>query len=72
MNAMGQRSDGPAVLRYGDNEFVVMRPGAYILCAVSGRHVPLDALRYWSVSQQEGYAGAAELKRAMDARGGRL
>ena len=72
MNAMGPRSDGPAMLRYSDNEFVVMRPGAYVVCAVSGRRIPLDALRYWSIAQQEPYAGPVELAQAVAARGGRL
>ena len=29
-------------------------------CAVSGKAVPLETLRYWSVRLQEAYAGPAE------------
>ncbi|WP_419255008.1 DUF2093 domain-containing protein [Caulobacter sp. ErkDOM-YI] len=58
------KSDGLAVLHYGDGEFAVMTPGRFVLCAVTGAKVPLDALRYWSPELQEAYATPAEaLKR---------
>lgn len=60
MNAFDRDMDGPALLHYGDGEFVVMKPGRYVLCAVTDRRIPLDALRYWSVERQEPYAGARE------------
>ena len=53
-------ASGKAVLRYGDGEFTVLRPGRYVICAVSGKRVPLEALRYWSPVHQEAYAGPAE------------
>lgn len=46
----------PAQLVYGPNGFRVMRPGAYVACAVSGEEIPLEELRYWSVDRQEPYA----------------
>ena len=64
MNMM-ERDAGPALVSYGDNEFTVMRPGRYVLCAVSGRPIPLEALRYWSALRQEAYAGPAEAARAL-------
>ncbi len=60
MNAFDREMDGPALLHYGDGEFAVLKPGGYVLCAVSGQRVPLEALRYWSVARQEAYAGARE------------
>ena len=49
---------------YGDGDFAVLRPGRYVLCAVTGKKIPLEQLRYWSVPLQEAYAGPAEaLKR---------
>lgn len=51
---------GPAILHYGDGEFAVLKPGPYVPCAVTGRHIPLEALRYWSVEHQEAYASPAE------------
>jgi hypothetical protein len=49
-----------AKLHFGDGEFAVLKPGRYVLCAVTGVKVPLDQLRYWSVSLQEAYAGPGE------------
>ncbi|RIX99601.1 DUF2093 domain-containing protein [Aureimonas flava] len=50
---------GEARLRYGDGDFEVLRPGAFVRCAVSGEAIPLDLLKYWSVERQEPYADAA-------------
>ncbi|MFN7237726.1 MAG: DUF2093 domain-containing protein [Brevundimonas sp.] len=36
------------------------RPGRPVRCAVSGRIIPLETLRYWSASRQEPYAGPDE------------
>jgi len=42
----------------------VMSPGDFVRCAVTGRTIPLDELRYWSVERQEAYIDAAtSLKR---------
>jgi hypothetical protein len=49
-----------ASLHYGDGEFVVLKPGRYVICALSGVKIPLEALRYWSAPLQEAYAGPAE------------
>ena len=60
MNALDRDLNGPAdlaVLHYGDGEFAVLKPGRYVLCAVTGVRIPLDALRYWSPIAQEAYAG---------------
>jgi hypothetical protein len=59
MNAIDPNS-GPATLHYGDGEFAVLKPGPYVLCAVSGKTIPLEALRYWSPEHQEAYASPAE------------
>ena len=55
MNIM-ERDKGEAKLRYLDGEYDVISPGGYVVCAVTGTHIPLDALRYWSVDLQEAYA----------------
>ena len=60
MNAFDREMDGAALLHFGDGEYAVLKPGSHVVCAVTGRRVPLDALRYWSVAHQEAYAGAAE------------
>jgi len=45
-----------ATLLFGPNSFRVIRPGHFVLCAVTGEAIPLEALRYWSVERQEAYA----------------
>lgn len=48
-----------AKLHYGDGDFDVKRAGEYVSCTITGRKIPLDDLRYWSVARQEPYADAA-------------
>jgi hypothetical protein len=58
MNVM-ERDKGEARLHYLDGEYEIIIPGAYVVCAVTSTHIPLDALRYWSVDLQEAYASPA-------------
>ncbi len=60
MNAFDPQSSDLAVLQYGDGDFRVVRPGRYVLCAVSGAKIPIEALRYWNADRQEAYAGPKE------------
>ncbi|MEZ5827281.1 MAG: DUF2093 domain-containing protein [Hyphomicrobiales bacterium] len=55
---------GEAKLKYLDGEVQVLTPGEFVRCAVTGKPIPLDELRYWSVALQEAYIdAAASLKR---------
>lgn len=45
-----------AKLDYGDGEFRVVRPGAFVRCATTGQPIPLDELRYWNIERQEAYS----------------
>jgi hypothetical protein len=47
---------GEAEVRYLDGDFRVVRPGAFVRCAVTGLPIPLEELKYWSVDLQEPYA----------------
>jgi hypothetical protein len=47
---------GEADVRYLDGDFRVIRPGAFVRCAITGVEIPLEELRYWSVERQEAYA----------------
>ncbi|WP_336809786.1 DUF2093 domain-containing protein [Bosea sp. MMO-172] len=50
---------GPeAVIDYGPGEFRVVKPGAFVRCAVTGAPIRLDDLRYWSIEWQEAYASS--------------
>jgi hypothetical protein len=48
-------SPGEAEVKYLDGDFRVVRPGAFVRCAVTGVPIPLEELRYWSVDLQEAY-----------------
>ena len=58
-------NDRPASLRYGPNGFRVITAGGFVLCAVSGERIQLEALRYWSTSRQEAYASAEQATRRL-------
>ncbi|WP_374547241.1 DUF2093 domain-containing protein [Rhodoblastus sp.] len=59
MNRIDRRAplSGPAEIEYLDGDFKIKRPGAYVVCAATGAHVPIEELRYWNVDRQEAYAG---------------
>ena len=67
MNAHDRNLDGPATLHYGDGEYVVLKPGRYVICAVSGKRVPLEMLRFGS-SGTEATMHAIRLARAATGR----
>ena len=48
--------NGEAEVKYLDGDFRVVRPGAFVRCAVTGVPIALDELKYWSVDRQEAYA----------------
>ncbi len=47
---------GEAEVEYLDGDLRVVRPGAFVRCAVTGVAIPLEDLRYWNVDLQEPYA----------------
>ena len=47
---------GEAEVKFLDGDFRIVRPGAFVRCAVSGVPIPLEELKYWSVELQEPYA----------------
>ena len=61
MNKMERRpaDAGEAKVEFLDGDFRVVRPGAFVRCAVTGEPIPLEELRYWSVDRQEAYASPA-------------
>jgi hypothetical protein len=46
---------GEAEVKYLDGDFRVVRPGAFVRCAVTSVAIPLEELKYWSVDLQEAY-----------------
>ena len=55
LNRFDQRTPGEAEIKYLDGDFRVMRPGAFVRCAITGAAIPLEELKYWSVDRQEAY-----------------
>jgi len=55
---------GEAQVEYQDGEFRILKPGAYVRCAVTRETIPLDELKYWDVDLQEAYVSPhAKLER---------
>jgi len=71
MNRIERRpaDSGEAKVEYLDGDFRIVRPGAFVRCAVTGQPIPLEDLRYWSVDRQEAYATpAASMAREIESR----
>ena len=57
-------TNGPAKISYGSSDYLILEAGGYVLCAVTGKQIPLEQLRYWSDTLQEAYIDAdASLQR---------
>ena len=44
-----------AKIKYLPNNFEIIDPGDYVVCAVSGKKINLENLTYWNVELQEPY-----------------
>ena len=49
-----------AKLKFNPNNFEVIEAGDFVVCAVSGKNIPLDKLTYWNVELQEAYFSSKE------------
>ena len=49
-----------AKIKYLPNNFQVIEPGDYVICAVSGKPISLENLTYWNVELQEPYYSYVE------------
>ena len=49
-----------AKLKFNQNGFDVVEAGDYVVCAVSGKNIPLNQLTYWNVELQEAYYSPKE------------
>lgn len=47
-----------AKIRYLDGDFQILMPGSVVTCAITGKAIPIDELKYWSVDRQQPYADA--------------
>ena len=44
-----------AKIKYLPNNFEIIDPGDYVVCAISGKKIDLENLTYWNVELQEPY-----------------
>lgn len=67
MNRLEKRppAASEAQIQYLDGDIRVIRPGAFVRCAVTGVPIPLDELRYWSVDLQEAYADTEAVRKRL-------
>jgi hypothetical protein len=47
--------EGAAQVHYGTPEITILKSGRFVRCAVTGKPISLEELRYWSVELQEAY-----------------
>lgn len=55
MNIHDLRGTNEAQIRYLDADFRVITPGTFVRCAVTGKPIPIDELKYWNIARQEPY-----------------
>ena len=49
-----------AKIKYLTNNFEVIQDGDHVICAISGKKIPLEKLNYWNVDEQEAYYSYVE------------
>ena len=49
-----------AKIKYLPNNFEVIQDGDHVICAISGKKIPLENLTYWNVDKQEAYFSYVE------------
>ncbi len=49
-----------ARLKYLPNNFEIIEEGDHVVCAISGKKIPLEKLNYWNVDEQEAYYSYVE------------
>ena len=52
-----------AKLVYKHNSFDIIEEGNFVICAISGKEIPLNQLAYWNVELQEAYYSPLEVKK---------
>ena len=52
-----------AKLKFKPHNFEIVEEGDYVVCAVSGKNIPLAKLTYWNVELQEAYFSPKEAQK---------
>ena len=53
-------NENKAKLKFNSNNFEIIEQGDHVVCAVSGKKIPLDQLTYWTVELKEAYFSPKE------------
>lgn len=68
MNSDFTNTSAEAKILYLDADYEVESIGSFVRCAVTGEHIAIDDLKYWSVARQEAYVDVdASLKAEFEA-----
>lgn len=59
MNRFEGSGNREAKIRYLDGDFQILSPGNHVICAMTGKPILVDELKYWSVLRQEPYVDGA-------------
>tara|TARA_B100001063_G_scaffold87003_1_gene80932 strand:+ start:2990 stop:3199 length:210 start_codon:yes stop_codon:yes gene_type:complete len=57
-----------AKIKYLPNNYQVIQDGDHVICAISGKKIPLDKLTYWNVELQEPYFSYVEASKKRDSK----
>jgi len=49
-----------AKIKFNPSNFEIIQDGDHVVCAVSGKTIPLNKLTYWNVELQEAYFSPKE------------
>ena len=55
-----------AKIKYLPNNFEIIENGDHVICAISGKQIPIDKLTYWNVDLQEPYFSYVEAFKKKD------
>ena len=53
-------NENKAKITFNSNNFEILEEGDFVICAVSGKKIPLNQLSYWNVELQEAYFSPKE------------
>ena len=54
-----------AKLKYKSGSFDIVEHGDHVICAISGKKILLENLKYWNVELQEAYNGPDEIAKKL-------
>ena len=55
-----------AKIKFYPNNYEIIENGDYVICAVSGKTIPLTQLTYWNVEMQEAYYSPKEAQQRFE------